>query len=311
MLTSTPIITPNINYYYSSTAVPPQQQYQDHYQHQHNLKGSPHVPPTTSTTGENILLVYQNSEYIPQPQLHHSSNYESGNVNSFTSRSNSSSIMTLSKNSQVRLPPISSLVPSTAYVAHPDQLPSSASHSAMLMNDSTQSSPNSSAFFQQQQNYHHSHSHSHNHNHNYNHLLHQPKSAPQMVPMTYMMDNTSSSSLPIRLDPAMAAQMELANLSRSSSNSIPSDVVDTPSALPLSNALNPAIRLRKQCPVCGKICSRPSTLKTHYLIHTGDTPFKCTWDNCKKSFNVKSNMLRHLKSHERKLVKKEGCKPPV
>lgn len=71
-------------------------------------------------------------------------------------------------------------------------------------------------------------------------------------------------------------------------------------------ALNPAVRLRKQCPVCGKICSRPSTLKTHYLIHTGDTPFKCSWRNCTKSFNVKSNMLRHLKSHERKLVKKGG-----
>ncbi|AQZ15460.1 YPR013C [Zygosaccharomyces parabailii] len=73
------------------------------------------------------------------------------------------------------------------------------------------------------------------------------------------------------------------------------------------DGLNPAIRLRKQCPVCGKICSRPSTLKTHFLIHTGDTPFKCTWHNCKKSFNVKSNMLRHLKSHERKLAKQRAA----
>ncbi|CCH61448.1 hypothetical protein TBLA_0E03930 [Henningerozyma blattae CBS 6284] len=59
----------------------------------------------------------------------------------------------------------------------------------------------------------------------------------------------------------------------------------------------------KQCPVCGKVCSRPSTLKTHYLIHTGDTPYKCKWLNCTKSFNVKSNMLRHLKNHEKKLEK--------
>lgn len=64
------------------------------------------------------------------------------------------------------------------------------------------------------------------------------------------------------------------------------------------------ILLRKQCNICKKVCSRPSTLKTHLLIHTGDTPFKCTWDGCYKSFNVKSNMLRHLKSHERKLEKK-------
>ncbi|CAR30806.1 hypothetical protein ZYGR_0P01080 [Zygosaccharomyces rouxii] len=71
----------------------------------------------------------------------------------------------------------------------------------------------------------------------------------------------------------------------------------------VKDGLNPVIRLRKQCPVCGKICSRPSTLKTHFLIHTGDTPFKCTWQNCQKSFNVKSNMLRHLKSHERRLAK--------
>ncbi|QLL34526.1 hypothetical protein HG536_0G03880 [Torulaspora globosa] len=75
---------------------------------------------------------------------------------------------------------------------------------------------------------------------------------------------------------------------------------------PAANSLDPAVRLRKQCPVCGKICSRPSTLKTHFLIHTGDTPFKCTWANCNKSFNVKSNMLRHLKSHERKLAKKQA-----
>lgn len=67
--------------------------------------------------------------------------------------------------------------------------------------------------------------------------------------------------------------------------------------------LNIAKRLRKQCPVCGKICSRPSTLKTHYLIHSGDTPFKCTWEGCTKAFNVKSNMMRHLKSHQKKAQK--------
>ncbi|CAL9728133.1 hypothetical protein MOUN0_C03004 [Monosporozyma unispora] len=76
-----------------------------------------------------------------------------------------------------------------------------------------------------------------------------------------------------------------------------------PSLATIQTNLNIAKRLRKQCPVCGKICSRPSTLKTHYLIHSGDTPFKCTWKGCTKSFNVKSNMLRHLKSHKRKLQK--------
>lgn len=61
-----------------------------------------------------------------------------------------------------------------------------------------------------------------------------------------------------------------------------------------------AVKHRKQCTICGKICSRPSTLKTHYLIHTGDTPFKCMFEGCNKAFNVKSNMLRHMKCHQRK-----------
>ncbi|CCD23229.1 uncharacterized protein NDAI_0B01940 [Naumovozyma dairenensis CBS 421] len=63
---------------------------------------------------------------------------------------------------------------------------------------------------------------------------------------------------------------------------------------------DPKIKNKKQCDICGKICSRPSTLKTHYLIHSGDTPFKCAWKGCTKAFNVKSNMLRHFKCHEKK-----------
>lgn len=72
------------------------------------------------------------------------------------------------------------------------------------------------------------------------------------------------------------------------------------------SAIDELSKLRKQCPACGKICSRPSTLKTHYLIHTGDTPFKCPWQDCKKAFNVKSNMLRHLKCHEKKKLGKSA-----
>lgn len=87
------------------------------------------------------------------------------------------------------------------------------------------------------------------------------------------------------------------NKSKSQSPKTKSKV--TPTSITVS-AIDELSKLRKQCPVCGKVCSRPSTLKTHYLIHTGDTPFKCPWKDCKKAFNVKSNMLRHLKCHERK-----------
>lgn len=66
-----------------------------------------------------------------------------------------------------------------------------------------------------------------------------------------------------------------------------------------TNDFRSAVKQRKQCNICGKICSRPSTLKTHYLIHTGDTPFKCTFKGCRKAFNVKSNMLRHLRWHSK------------
>lgn len=55
---------------------------------------------------------------------------------------------------------------------------------------------------------------------------------------------------------------------------------------------------RNQCHICGRICSRPSTLITHLSIHTGDKPYKCSWPGCDKHFNVKSNMLRHYKRHE-------------
>lgn len=77
--------------------------------------------------------------------------------------------------------------------------------------------------------------------------------------------------------------------------------------------LSPEVRQKKECPICGKKCSRPSTLKTHYLIHTGDNPFCCTRPGCNKSFNVKSNLQRHIRSHDKKLSKtlKQSTQIPI
>ncbi|SCU97629.1 LAMI_0F10748g1_1 [Lachancea mirantina] len=56
---------------------------------------------------------------------------------------------------------------------------------------------------------------------------------------------------------------------------------------------------RNQCHTCLKTFSRISSLRAHLLVHSGDRPFVCPWPDCDKSFNVKSNMIRHYKIHTR------------
>ncbi|KAF8498270.1 hypothetical protein JB92DRAFT_2834302 [Gautieria morchelliformis] len=56
---------------------------------------------------------------------------------------------------------------------------------------------------------------------------------------------------------------------------------------------------RYKCDYCGKKFDRPSSLQVHVRTHTGSQPFTCEWPGCERSFSVKSNMLRHWRSHER------------
>ncbi|KIP07527.1 hypothetical protein PHLGIDRAFT_511668, partial [Phlebiopsis gigantea 11061_1 CR5-6] len=46
-----------------------------------------------------------------------------------------------------------------------------------------------------------------------------------------------------------------------------------------------------------RIC-RPSSLRTHLVIHTKERPFACPVPGCGRSYTVNSNMRRHLRSHK-------------
>lgn len=49
------------------------------------------------------------------------------------------------------------------------------------------------------------------------------------------------------------------------------------------------------CSYCGKRFSRPSALKIHLSMHTGEKPFICPESGCHRSFSVRSNMSRHVR----------------
>ncbi|SCU94858.1 LADA_0G11848g1_1 [Lachancea dasiensis] len=54
---------------------------------------------------------------------------------------------------------------------------------------------------------------------------------------------------------------------------------------------------RRQCPQCFKVFSSMTAVQVHALVHSGDKPFHCPHAGCNKTFNVKSNMMRHYKLH--------------
>ncbi|CAE1253827.1 unnamed protein product [Acanthosepion pharaonis] len=50
---------------------------------------------------------------------------------------------------------------------------------------------------------------------------------------------------------------------------------------------------RRSCRQCGKVFPKPSDLKRHMMVHSGEKPFKC--EVCSKAFKAKGSMLYHKK----------------
>lgn len=62
---------------------------------------------------------------------------------------------------------------------------------------------------------------------------------------------------------------------------------------------NRAVHLDERfiCSWCGKSLKSEYNLKTHLYLHTGETPYKCSFDGCSKAFRSKDTMARHQFTH--------------
>ncbi|CAL9693181.1 unnamed protein product [Knipowitschia caucasica] len=54
-------------------------------------------------------------------------------------------------------------------------------------------------------------------------------------------------------------------------------------------------KVTKSCELCGKVFANPSALKIHYVVHTGEKPYRC--NICGKGFTQKGNLKCHVRIH--------------